>query len=143
MMLDFFRGENPEGVNLKGIEHVVAFTGNPDGTIHMRVYTIDLMKSGCRLPRVELKEMGPFVDFEMRRTMNAPEDLQKAAMKKPKELKQKKEKNIEHNILGDKLGRIHMERQDFSKLQTRKMKGLKRSAVDEEDNEPLAKRATL
>jgi ribosome production factor 2 len=141
-MLDFFRGENPEGVNLKGIEHVVAFIGNPDGSIHMRVYSIELLKSGCRLPRVELKEMGPFVDFEMRRTFNGPEELQKAAMKKPKELKPKKEKNIEHNILGDKLGRIHMERQDFSKLQTRKMKGLKR-AIAEEDNEQLAKRAAL
>ena len=39
-----------------------------------------------------------------------------------------KEKNISHDVFGSKLGRIHMQRQDFSKLQTRKSKALKRSA---------------
>ena len=42
----------------------------------------------------------------------------------------KKKKNVEFNDLGDRLGRVHMERQDFGQLQTRKMKGLKRSAKD-------------
>lgn len=32
---------------------------------------------------------------------------------------------MEQNDLGTSLGRVHMERQDFQKLQTRKMKGLK------------------
>ena len=35
--------------------------------------------------------------------------------------------------MGDKMGRIHLGRQDFSDLQTRKMKGLKRGR-DEERN---------
>jgi ribosome production factor 2 len=42
-------------------------------------------------------------------------------------------KNVEHDELGDQFGRIHMERQDFSQLQTRKMKGLKRRADEDED----------
>ena len=39
----------------------------------------------------------------------------------------KTKKNVETDIIGDKVGRIHLGRQDLSGLQTRKMKGLKRS----------------
>ena len=35
--------------------------------------------------------------------------------------------------MGDKIGRIHLGRQDLSELQTRKMKGLKRGRADVED----------
>lgn len=44
-------------------------------------------------------------------------------------------KNIDTDIIGDKVGRIHLGRQDLSALQTRKMKGLKRSrdVADGED----------
>ena len=34
---------------------------------------------------------------------------------------------MSYNAFGSKLGRVHMEHQDFSKLQTRKLKGLKRT----------------
>ena len=34
---------------------------------------------------------------------------------------------MEFNDLGDKLGRIHMQKQDFGKLQTRKVKALRKS----------------
>ena len=46
----------------------------------------------------------------------------------------KQKKNIETDMMGDKLGRIHLGKQDLSELQTRKMKGLKRSRGLEEDN---------
>lgn len=35
--------------------------------------------------------------------------------------------------MGDKMGRIHLGRQDLSELQTRKMKGLKRAREAEEE----------
>ena len=41
-------------------------------------------------------------------------------------LQPKKVKNVSYDSFGSKLGRVHMQRQDFSKLQTRKIKGLKR-----------------
>ncbi len=41
-------------------------------------------------------------------------------------MKAKQKKNVETDIVGDKIGRIHLGRQDLSELQTRKMKGLKR-----------------
>lgn len=36
-------------------------------------------------------------------------------------------KNVSFDAFGSKMGRVHMQRQDFSKLQTRKLKGLKRA----------------
>lgn len=46
----------------------------------------------------------------------------------------KTKKNVETDTIGDKVGRIHMGRQDLSQLQTRKMKGLKRSRDVVDDN---------
>jgi len=49
-------------------------------------------------------------------------------------LQVKTKKNIEIDTMGDKLGRIHVGVQDLRKLQTRKMRGLKRR-TGEEGNE--------
>jgi hypothetical protein len=48
-------------------------------------------------------------------------------------LQARSKKNIETDIVGDKMGRIHLGRQDLDELQTRKMKGLKRSRDVVED----------
>ncbi len=40
--------------------------------------------------------------------------------------------------MGDKIGRIHLGRQDLSELQTRKMKGLKRGRNTEDEGEGSA-----
>lgn len=45
-------------------------------------------------------------------------------------LQVKKKKNISHNAFGTKFGRVHMQKQDLSKLQTRKMKGLRKRRGD-------------
>ncbi|CAN7944070.1 unnamed protein product, partial [Ixodes pacificus] len=86
-----------------------------------------MKKSGTKLPRVELEEMGPHLDFSMRRTKIASDDLFKTARRQPKQTKVTKKKNVEKTALGSTLGRIHMERQDFGQLQTRKLKGLKKT----------------
>lgn len=41
-------------------------------------------------------------------------------------LQPKKKKNVSHDAFGTKFGRVHMQKQDLSKLQTRKMKGLRK-----------------
>ena len=46
-----------------------------------------MKKSNCRIPRIELEEIGPRADLICRRTKLASEDLFKQACKKPKELK--------------------------------------------------------
>ncbi|XP_014669728.1 PREDICTED: ribosome production factor 2 homolog [Priapulus caudatus] len=125
MFIDLFRGPVVENIRLAGLEHVIMFAA-VDGKILLRSYKILLKKSGTRTPRIELEEMGPSFDFALRRTKLASDDLFKLARKQPKEIKIKKTKNVSQDAFGTKLGRIHMEKQDLSELQTRKMRGLKR-----------------
>lgn len=133
MLTDFFRGPNVKNVRLQGLEHVIMFTAT-DGKIHCRSYKVLLKKSGSRIPRVELEEIGPSLDMEMRRTKLASDDLYKRSRKQPKTAKPRKKKNVSQDAFGSKLGRIHMTKQDLTKLQTRKVKGLKkRKSVDASD----------
>jgi ribosome production factor 2 len=49
-------------------------------------------------------------------------------------------KNIETDLMGDKIGKIHVGKQDLKSMQTRKMKGLKRGrneSDDEDDDETM------
>ena len=60
--------------------------------------------------------------------MTEPEEsVLKEALKKPRGTEEKTKKNVSMDVMGDKIGRIHLGRQDLTELQTRKMKGLKRS----------------
>jgi ribosome production factor 2 len=101
LLLDFFRGPSPAEVALQAVDHVISFTvlDPPPGvqqetkTILMRHHLVRLKKSGTKLPRVELEEV-------------------------PKEAKTKKVKNVTTDKLGNTKGRIHIEKQDFSKLNT-------------------------
>ncbi|XP_024081550.1 ribosome production factor 2 homolog [Cimex lectularius] len=125
LFVDMFHRENVQSVRLQGLEHVLTFTES-ENKIFMRSYRVLLKKSGTRLPRVELEEIGPSIDFSLRRMKLASEDLFKLACKKPKELKVKKVKNISRDPFGSKLGRVHIKQQNINKLQTRKLKALKK-----------------
>lgn len=46
-----------------------------------------LKKSGCKIPRIELEDIGPSLDLVMRRTHLASDDLYKLSLKQPKALK--------------------------------------------------------
>lgn len=52
----------------------------------------------------------------------------------------KKIKNIRRDAFGSKLGRVHMTSQDVGKLQTRKMKGLKKTPLKPKENKKKGKR---
>lgn len=133
LMLDFWHGEKVTNIRLQGVEHLIQITAS-DGKIYFRSYRVKLKKSGLKTPRVEVEEIGPSFDFVLRRTHLAEESLYKEALKQPKALKVKVKKNIDRDVFGTKTGRIHMQRQDFDSLQTRKMKGLKRKKNDKSKN---------
>ncbi|TFY78654.1 hypothetical protein EWM64_g5353 [Hericium alpestre] len=170
LLMDFFNGEVVDQIHLTGLEHVISITLAPtpdsltstsmalDGAdqtdaknlpkVHIRAYTTKLLASGVRTPRVELVPMGPSLDLALRRHQPADAEVWKMAMKRPKMKKQdvekglgKKRKNLEVDEMGDLRGRLHVAKQDLGKLQTRKMKGLKKgfggaeSDADEEDEE--------
>lgn len=127
LFVDIFNGEEIESIRLQGIEHALSFTVVDDLTIMMRSYKIVLKKSGVRTPRIELEEIGPSVDFSIRRTKIASKDLWKLANRKPAELKVTKKKNVSRDGLGNVNARVHIDKQVITKLQTRKMKGLRKT----------------
>ncbi|THG94913.1 hypothetical protein EW026_g6646 [Hermanssonia centrifuga] len=164
VLLDFFNGEVIDGIHLAGLEHVISVTLSPtpetlnnatttlsgvssESTtilpkVHIRTYTIRLLSSGTRIPRVELVPMGPALDLALRRHADADPEMLKQALKRPKLKKQdvekglgKKRKNMEVDEMGDLRGRIHLEKQDLGRLQTRKMKGLKKGREEDLDGE--------
>jgi ribosome production factor 2 len=154
LLMDLFNGEVVDSICLAGLEHVISVTLAPTPAsvgnttisldedtktlpqVHIRTYTVRLLSSGTRIPRVELTPMGPFLDLSLRRHEPADGELWKAAMKRPKMKKQdvekgvgKKRKNLEVDEMGDLRGKVHLGKQDLGRLQTRKMKGLKGGVV--------------
>ncbi|EFN74477.1 Brix domain-containing protein 1-like protein [Camponotus floridanus] len=132
LLVDMFQREVVEKIRLQGLEHVLSFTA-VENKILMRSYRILLKKSNTRIPRIELEEIGPRADLLCRRNKLASEDLFKQACKKPKELKMKKKKNISTDTLGTTHGRIHIGTQNIDKIQTRKMKGLKKTLSEKKN----------
>ncbi|KAL3417586.1 Ribosome biogenesis protein RPF2 [Phlyctema vagabunda] len=142
---DFFKGEPADKVDVEGLQYIVSISARDavDGeeskpSIHLRVYLIRTKKSGQKLPRVEVEEMGPRMDFRVGRIKEADESMMKEAMRRARTSAERPKKNITTDIVGDKMGRIHLGKQDLKELQTRKMKGLKRSrdvADEDEDAE--------
>ena len=126
MLLDLVKGSEDSGkINLASLDHVVCFTAAQD-KILMRTYMLKLKKptDGSNVPATKLLLSAPCADFSIRRTKWASLDLWRTAVRQPHQLVAKKAKNLSTNAMGDQLGRIHMEKQDWSTMQTRKVKAL-------------------
>lgn len=100
--------------------------------LRIRFYLIKTLKSGHKLPRVEVEEMGPRIDASLGREQFPDPDMMKSALKKPKGAEPRTKKNIDMDIMGDKMGKVHLPKQNFGELQSRKMKGLKRGRTPED-----------
>ncbi|XP_071560492.1 ribosome production factor 2 homolog [Temnothorax nylanderi] len=126
LLVDMFLREEVQKIRLQGLEHVISFTA-VENKILLRSYRILLKKSNTKTPRIELEEIGPRADLVFRRNKFASEDLFKRACKRPKALKVKTKKNISKDTFGTSYGRIHVGAQNINSIQTRKMKGLKKT----------------
>ncbi len=138
MLIDMFKGEVTDKIDVEGLGYIVVVSADepvagasdddPSSkpVLHVRSYSIQTKRSGQKLPRVELEEIGPRFDFRMGRVREPDASTLRLAMKKAKTGEERTKKNISMDSMGDKLGRIHTGRQDITQLQTRKMKGLKR-----------------
>jgi ribosome production factor 2 len=96
LMMDFFRGQTVEKIELEGLQHVICIstgeqstmmTGQEDlPSISFRVYLIRSKKvAGSKFPRMELEEMGPRMDLKLGRWQEANAEIMTMALKKPKE----------------------------------------------------------
>ena len=140
LLTDLFRGDSsPDKVDVEGLSYLVSVTAEeapgPGGgggdaivrpLIRLRVYSIRTKRSGQKLPRVEVDEIGPRMDLRLGRMKAADADMLKEAMRQAKTSEERTKKNISTDRMGDKVGRIHLGTQNLQELQTRKMKGLKR-----------------
>ncbi|RLV90379.1 Ribosome biogenesis protein RPF2 [Spathaspora sp. JA1] len=136
LFLDFYRGEETDLQDVAGLQYVIALSvgeiedlNNTNDKnlplLHFRVYKLKSYKSGQKLPRIEIDEIGPRFDFKIGRRITPAPEVEKEANRKPKQLEAKVKKNVSTDFMGDKVAQIHVGKQDLAKLQTRKMKGLK------------------
>ena len=93
-----------------------------------------LKRVGGVIPRVDLELMGPSIDFEIRRVHENTTELKKLSLIQPKV------KNVTQNVFGEKIGRLHMTKQEVDKMQVRKIKALKILRKEKEKKETVARK---
>lgn len=138
LLVDFFHLRVVDEIHPLGIEHFLCFTalpatassGDSSGKykIYARHYLARLLKSAEGTgPHCALSEIGPSLDMTLRRTQPANDAVMKAAMTRPKAsaAAPKKVKNVTRSKLMGKQGRLHVPRQDLSKMATARMKAFK------------------
>jgi len=93
LLLDLFRGQEVSSVDVEGLQYLICVCAGEEvegkegpPLIQVRVYLIRTRKSGQRLPRVEVEEMGPRMDFRVGRVREAEEGVMKEALRKAKGL---------------------------------------------------------
>lgn len=62
IFIDIFHREHAEAVRLQGLEHALSFTASDGGKVALRSYKVLLKKSGNRTPRIELEEIGTYMN---------------------------------------------------------------------------------
>jgi len=133
IFIDFFHGEDADKIRLAGMEHLISIS-HVDNVIYFRSYRILLNKSGTRLPKVELEEVGPSLDLTLDRYRFASDTLWKQATLTPKQLKSKKLKNVSKDVFGSTVGQLHVEHQDLVQFTAgKRVKALRKRAVEGED----------
>lgn len=146
LLLDIFRGPRNDKIALTAIDHIISFTVDKDGKILMRSYATEFLHSGSKVPKLNLVSMGPHMDLTVRRTQTASEDLWKTACKQPNLSVEKKVKNVNRNSMGDKVGTLHMKKQNLDKLQSKvrrvtALRSAKRTLVDVDESFGAATRS--
>ena len=134
IFLDLFRGEAVDRINLAGLDRVCVLS-IVDKKIYVRHYTTQYLQSGSKMPRLELAPTGPNFTLIVRRTQYANQTVLRHALRKPKTTQPRRIKNVAHDVFGEKVGRLHVEKQDLEKIQTRKMKALKKRKRDDDNND--------
>ncbi|XP_037026974.1 ribosome production factor 2 homolog [Bradysia coprophila] len=139
LFIDAFHRDTVQAIRLQGIEHVLSFTVTDDNLVMLRSYKVLLKKSGHKTPRIELTEIGPSIDFSIRRTKIASDDLYKLSRKQPKQLRVTKKKNVTRDELGNTHGRVHVGKQNVMKVQTRKVRALRATPEEKKAKRQLKK----
>ena len=144
--IDFFQLYDKESIIISEMRRIMAISIEKDEKIvKIRNYQINgNLTSKANLSKINLIEIGPSFDLKERKFTLGDEVLYKKTLKQPKGIKEAKEKNIEKNkTLGEKRGRIHMQKQNLSAVSLKKFKKIinkdrfdkkKKEAMKKEEN---------
>eukprot|EP00977_Amphora_coffeiformis_P007075 scaffold1536_cov166-Amphora_coffeaeformis.AAC.9 len=151
LLIDFYRGDVVDKLIVSGLDHLLVFTlaaapvSGTDTTqvlLHQRTYFCQLKKdSNSTTPLPYLQNCGPDLDCRLGRKQWAEPDLYKAARELPAQLKRKKTKNQSTNLFGERIGRLHLSKQNVDQMGGRKVKALRRAekAAAAEEKEAVEK----
>ncbi len=150
ILIDFFKGQVIQKVNILGLEHVIVFTALSEEKISMKRYLIqysdDTSAQSAQqtiAPQVSLVDVGPSMILTIRRDRFASEDLKKRAMEVPAELKVSKARNknvMVNPITKEREARIFVQQQPIHTIALRRFEAFKKDkkrkfgVFQEEDN---------
>ena len=90
MFTDFFRGAEVQEIDVEGMQLLISFFAGEEGgegfkpVIQMRCYKLITKRSSSKVPKVEVDEIGPRIDFRVGRVREAEASMLKEAMRKAK-----------------------------------------------------------
>lgn len=130
LLSDFFYENNRiTGIEVdKLLDIVICFTIAEDKRIFMRVYQTKVEGKNILEDdgKVVIEELGPNAELTIRRTMFADSEAWKKATYIPKPKKKKENKNIKYDEMGNKKGRLYLDRQDLNRVETKRRKLIKK-----------------
>ncbi|KAL5231725.1 hypothetical protein ABZP36_030501 [Zizania latifolia] len=142
VLLDLFKGEVVENLNLAGVDRIFVCTAISPTTVYMMHCALRLKRSGTSIPRIELVEVGPSMDLVVRRHRLPVESLKKEAMKTADHAK--KMKNVSKDPVQGKLGKVYIPDQQIAKLAlSNDIKGLKRERREAKTNKEHSKKQKI
>jgi ribosome production factor 2 len=134
LLLDYFRGQVLDKINLAGLDRVVVCTAHKS-VVYFRHYGIILKTTGTKYPRVELDLVGPSMDLKIRRVRTGQADLHKLSLQVPRTRpKTAMRKNKTQGKFGDSMATIHLGGQNLNEIALAKHKGLKRPKKRQTDD---------
>ncbi|KAL5741000.1 hypothetical protein ACOSQ2_030180 [Xanthoceras sorbifolium] len=145
VLIDLLKGEVIENLNLAGVDRAYVCTAISSNKVFFTHCALRLKKSGSVVPRMELVEIGPSMDFVIRRHRLPNEGLRKEAMKMAKDHPKKKVKNVSQDVIQGKIGKIYVPDQKVGDMALpNKAKGVKRERREAKKknsgNEPVSKK---
>jgi len=134
LLLDYFRGQVLDKINLAGLDRVVVCTAHKS-VVYFRHYGIILKTTGTKYPRVELDMVGPSMDLKVRRVRTGQNDLHKLSLQVPRTRpKTAQRKNKVPGQFGESMGQIHIGRQNLDDIAVAKRKGHKKQKLTQNND---------
>ena len=145
--MDFFQLYDKESISISEMRRIIAISiENEEKIIKIRNYQINgNLNSKANLSKINLVEIGPSFDLKERKFTLGDEVLYKKTLKQPRGIKEIKEKNIEKNkILGEKRGKIHLQKQNLGAVSLKKFKKImNKDKIDKKKKEALKKEENI